>query len=66
MRFTPAQIATISRLRGSKVPWPVIIKGLKATIVECGTAIRLPTYLTPERQAIPWDAVQQRTVPFGQ
>lgn len=63
MRFTPAQIAAISRLRGSKVPWPVIIRGLKATIVECGTAIRLPTHLTPERQAMPWHLTQQ-TLPF--
>ncbi len=65
MRFTPAQIAKIRKLRGSKVPWPVIAKRLEATILECRTAVGLPTYLTQERQTLPWDVVQQ-TLPFGQ
>lgn len=53
MRFTPAQIATIGKLRGSKVPWPVIVKRLNATILERRTAIGLQTYGTPELQAMP-------------
>lgn len=65
MRFTPAQIDTIKRLRRSKFPWPVVAKELKATILECRTAVELPTYLTPEPQTLPWYVAQQ-TLPFGQ
>lgn len=59
MRFTPAQIATIRKLRGSKAPWPLIAQRLKATILECRTAIGLQTYGTPELQVMPWDVVQR-------
>ena len=58
MRFTPAQIAAIETLRGANVPWPVVAKELKATILECRTAIGLPTYGTPERQTMPGEQKQ--------
>ena len=57
--MTPAQIETIRNLRGSNVPWPVVAKELKATILECRTAIGLPTYGTPERRSMPWDVIQR-------
>ena len=62
--MTPEEIETIRTLRGSNVPWPVVAKTLKATILECRSAIGLPTYATPSRQALPWDQ-QQQTLPFG-
>lgn len=62
--MTPEQVSAIRNLRGCNVPWPVIAKTLKATILECRTAINLPTYGTPEQQAMPWDVVQ-RTLPFN-
>ena len=57
--MTPAQIEAIRNLRGSNVPWPVVAKELKATILECRTAIGLPTYGTPERRSMPWDVIQR-------
>ena len=60
MRFTPAEIATIKRLRGSNVAWPLIAKRFRATIHECRAAIGLQTYGTPDRQALPWDVEQRK------
>ena len=61
--MTPEQVATIRHLRGCNVPWPVVAKTLKATILECRHAIGLPTFATPERSALPWNVVQQ-TLPY--
>ena len=63
--MTPEQVLIIRNLRACNVPWPVIAKTLKATILECRTSIGLQTFGTPERQAMPWDVVQQ-TLPFDQ
>lgn len=63
--MTPAQIATIRKLRRLKLPWPVVAKELKGTILECRDAIGLQTYGTPERQTLPWD-VEQQTLPYDQ
>ena len=62
--MTPEQVQIIRNLRACNVPWPVIAKTLKATILECRTAIGLQTYGTPQRQTMPSDVVQQ-TLPFN-
>ena len=61
--MTPEQVQIIRNLQACNVPWPVIAKTLKATILECRTVLGLPTYGTPERQAMPWHLTQQ-TLPF--
>lgn len=64
MRFCSVdEIVDIRTMRGFNIPWPIVAKKLKATILECRTAIGLPTYSTPVRQAMPWDQ-QQQTLPF--
>lgn len=58
--MTPEQVSTIRTLRGANVPWPVVAKTLKATILECRAPLGLPTYDKPaERRAMPWDKQQQ-------
>ena len=61
--MTADQVAQIRNMRGCNVPWPIVAKTLKASILECRTAIGLPTYSTSERQGMPWDVVQ-RTLPY--
>lgn len=64
MRFTLEQITTIQEMRRSKVPWPVIAKNFRATILECRTALGLQTFGTLDWQALPWQ-VEPPTRPLN-